>query len=141
MENEHWGHHHWDDSESNGESNGNHGYDDNHDESPAMHGHAAYGHYGKSHTVKKMKKVYHTGAMMNPMHHKKIHKGKPIVCDPQYIIRDCYVPRMVPVVHPVVTVNRHIIVNVPQHFYQPMTRNVVVDPGYPTRGGRTPKQL
>ncbi|GMA49997.1 hypothetical protein GCM10025857_13540 [Alicyclobacillus contaminans] len=57
----------------------------------------------------------------------------PIVCKPKYIVRDCYIPRMIPYVHPVITVNRHIVVNVPQHFYQPMVQNVLVDPGCPGR--------
>jgi hypothetical protein len=55
----------------------------------------------------------------------------PIMCKPQYRVRDCYIPRMVPYVHPIVNVNRHIVVNVPQHFYVPLTRNVFVDPGCP----------
>lgn len=58
-------------------------------------------------------------------------KCKPIICDPVYVYNDCCVPREVPIIHPVVTVNRRIIVNVPKHYYQPMTKNVVVDPGCP----------
>lgn len=65
-------------------------------------------------------------------------KCPPVMCDPQYVVRDCYIPREVPVVHPVVTVNRHVIVNVPRHYYQPVTRNVVVDPGCPGTGQRPP---
>ncbi len=56
----------------------------------------------------------------------------PIQCPPQYVVRDCYVPRVVPYVHPVVIVNRQNIVNVPHHIYQPVVQNVVNDPGYPT---------
>lgn len=52
----------------------------------------------------------------------------PVVCPPQYCVHDCYVPRIVPVIHPVVHVNRTVAVNVPQHFYQPIVRNVMVDP-------------
>jgi hypothetical protein len=55
----------------------------------------------------------------------------PIVCDPRYRVRNCYIPRVVPYVHPIVTVNRNVIVNVPRHYYVPTTRNVVVDPGCP----------
>ncbi|ADY55833.1 hypothetical protein Sgly_1533 [Syntrophobotulus glycolicus DSM 8271] len=49
---------------------------------------------------------------------------KPIVCPPQYVVRDHYAQQVVPVIHPVVTVNRQNIVNVPQHFIQPYTTNV-----------------
>jgi hypothetical protein len=59
----------------------------------------------------------------------------PIMCKPQYRIRDLYIPRMVPYVHPIVNINRHIVVNVPQHYYVPMTRNVIVDPGCPGCAG------
>ncbi len=58
-------------------------------------------------------------------------KCPPIICPPQYVVRDCYIPREVPVIHPIVNVNRHIIVNVPRHYYQPSTQDVVVDPGCP----------
>ncbi|WP_207652388.1 spore coat protein D [Desulfosporosinus sp. FKB] len=55
----------------------------------------------------------------------------PVICPPQYCVHDCFIPRMVPYIHPVVHVMRQNIVNVPQHFYQPMVRNVVFDPGCP----------
>ncbi len=58
-------------------------------------------------------------------------KCPPIICDPQYIVRDCYIPREVPIIHPIVNVERRVIVNVPRHYVQPMTRNEVVDPGCP----------
>lgn len=51
---------------------------------------------------------------------------KPIVCPAQYVVRDYYTPRVVPVIHPIVTVNRQNIVNVPQHYVQPTATNVVV---------------
>lgn len=50
----------------------------------------------------------------------------PIVCPAQYVVRDYYTPQYVPVIHPVVTVNRQNVVNVPQHYVQPVTTNVVV---------------
>ncbi|HHV64588.1 MAG TPA: hypothetical protein GXX46_05895 [Peptococcaceae bacterium] len=53
---------------------------------------------------------------------------RPIVCPAQYIVRDFCTPQVVPVIHPVVTVNRQNIVPVPQHFIQPLTTNVVVAP-------------
>ncbi len=59
---------------------------------------------------------------------------RPVVCPPQYCVQDYYTYREVPVIHPVVLVNRQNIVNVPRHIYQPITRNMVVDPGCP--GGR-----
>lgn len=53
----------------------------------------------------------------------------PVVCPPQYCVRDFYAQRTVPVIHPVVNVNRTNIVDVPQHFVQPTTQNVVVNQG------------
>jgi hypothetical protein len=91
-------------------------------------------HYGHvPHGVTKVK-VQKIKATYDPGYHHApapSHHCPPIVCDPQYVVRDCYVPREVPVVHPIVNVNRHVIVNVPRHYYQPVTRNVVVDPGCP----------
>lgn len=112
------------------------------DESSPMYAKPAYYGVGVTKTVKKTKKVYdpgHYGHVSVHHHHGKMKCG-PIVCDPQYIIRDCYIPREVPVVHPVVTVNRNIIVNVPRHYYQPMSKSVTVDPGCPTTG-RKPKGI
>lgn len=86
---------------------------------------------------KKMKKAYHPAYMAShPTPHPILHKCAPIVCDPQYVVRNCYVPREVPVIHPIVNVQRHVIVNVPRHYYQPMTKHEVVDPGCP--GGSNP---
>jgi hypothetical protein len=96
------------------------------------HGHPKFGYipYGVSKSVKKVKTVYDPGYVAHAPKPSS-HKCPPIVCDPQYVVRDCYIPREVPVVHPIVNVNRHVIVNVPKHYYQPMTKNVVVDPGCP----------
>ena len=55
---------------------------------------------------------------------------KPICCPPQYCVRDYYTQRMVPVIHPIVNINRQNIIDVPQHYYQQTTRNVVVDQGF-----------
>ncbi len=55
---------------------------------------------------------------------------RPIICPPKCVFHDSYIKREVPVIHPIVNVNRQHIVNVPRHIYQPVTRNVVVDPGY-----------
>ncbi len=54
---------------------------------------------------------------------------RPVVCPPQYCVRDFCAQRTVPVIHPVVTVNRTNVVDVPQHFVQPTTQNVVVNQG------------
>ncbi|GAB6154234.1 hypothetical protein JCM17380_29840 [Desulfosporosinus burensis] len=62
--------------------------------------------------------------------------GKPICCPPQYCVRDYYTQRIVPVIHPIVNINRQNIIDVPQHYYQTITRNVVVDQGYQTNLGR-----
>ena len=57
--------------------------------------------------------------------------GYTVVCPPQYIVRDFVTPRVIPVIHPVVTVNRQNVVNVPQHFIQPSSVNVTVaQPGF-----------
>ncbi|WP_206832532.1 hypothetical protein [Alicyclobacillus fructus] len=55
----------------------------------------------------------------------------PIVCPPIYEYHDCYICREVPVIQPVVRVNRQFIVNVPRYVVQPETKNVTVDPGCP----------
>jgi spore coat protein D len=56
--------------------------------------------------------------------------GNPICCPPEYCVRDYYTQRIIPVIHPVVNINRQNIVDVPQHYYQPTTRNVVVNQGF-----------
>ena len=56
--------------------------------------------------------------------------GHPIVCPPQYCVRDFVTPHVVPVIHPVVNVNRQHIVGVPQHYYQPYTANLLVNHGF-----------
>ena len=61
--------------------------------------------------------------------------GKPICCPPEYCVRDYYTQRIVPVIHPIVNINRQNIVDVPQHYYQTMTRNVVVDQGLQANQG------
>ncbi|OLN21517.1 hypothetical protein BTO30_14395 [Domibacillus antri] len=58
---------------------------------------------------------------------------RPVMCPPKCVVRDYYTTREVPFIHPIININRQNIVNVPRHIYQPITRNVVVDPGYPTR--------
>lgn len=60
---------------------------------------------------------------------------KPICCPPEYCVRDYYTQRMVPVIHPIVNINRQNIVDVPQHYYQQITRNVVVNQGFQANQG------
>lgn len=55
---------------------------------------------------------------------------KPICCPPQYCVRDSYAQRFVPVIHPIVMINRQNIIDVPQHFYQQTERNLVVNQGF-----------
>ena len=55
---------------------------------------------------------------------------KPICCPPEYCVRDYYTQRVVPVIHPIVTINRQNVIDVPQHYYQQTTRNVVVNQGF-----------
>ena len=55
---------------------------------------------------------------------------KPICCPPQYCVQDYYTQRFVPVIHPIVTINRQNIIDVPQHYYQQTTQNVVVNQGF-----------
>ncbi|MEK3977170.1 MULTISPECIES: hypothetical protein [unclassified Psychrobacillus] len=52
--------------------------------------------------------------------------AEPIVCPPQYRVSDSFVPRMQPVIQPIVNVNREHIVNVPQYFVTESNETVVV---------------
>ena len=56
--------------------------------------------------------------------------GKPVCCPPEYCVRDFYTQRIIPVIHPIENINRQNIVDVPQHYYQTTTRNVVADQGF-----------
>ncbi|MHB8075740.1 spore coat protein D [Desulfosporosinus fructosivorans] len=55
---------------------------------------------------------------------------RPICCPPQYCVQDFYTQRFVPVIHPIVTINRQNIIDVPQHIYQRAERTVVVNQGF-----------
>ncbi len=70
---------------------------------------------------------------MGEEHHDPGCKNKPIYCDPRYIVHDTFVPRFVPVIHPIVHVNRQNIVNVPRHIFQNSEQTEVIDPGYPDK--------
>lgn len=59
---------------------------------------------------------------------------KPICCPPECCVQDHYFQRFVPVIHPIVVINRQNIIDVPQHIYQRTTRNVVVNQGFQAQG-------
>ncbi len=59
---------------------------------------------------------------------------KPICCPPQYCVQDSYTQRFVPVIHPIVVINRQNVIDVPQHYYQQTERNVVVNQGFQGQG-------
>lgn len=63
---------------------------------------------------------------------------KPICCPPVYCVEDYYTQRSVPVVHPVVIIKRQNVIDVPQHYYQQTTRNVVVNQGFQAQGQALP---
>ena len=54
----------------------------------------------------------------------------PIVCPPRFVVHDRFIRRSVPVIHPVVRINRLNIVHVPRNIVRPFTRNIVVDRGF-----------
>ncbi len=49
---------------------------------------------------------------------------QPIVCPPQYRCHDTFVPREVPVIHPIVNVNRQHTVVIPRNYVTETTRTV-----------------
>jgi len=53
---------------------------------------------------------------------------KPIVAPPQYCVRDRFVARPQPIIHPVVHVDRVNVVNVPKPIYKPIYKRQIVDP-------------
>ncbi|GKV66368.1 MULTISPECIES: hypothetical protein [Sporosarcina] len=50
---------------------------------------------------------------------------QPIVCPTQYRYNDCFTQQEFPVIHPIVNVNRHHVVGVPQHYYTESTQDVM----------------
>ena len=59
---------------------------------------------------------------------------QPVICPPQYRYSDQFIPRQVPVIHPVVNVNRQHMVDVPRHYYTETTENVMGAPMVANRG-------
>ena len=47
--------------------------------------------------------------------------------------RGRFIPREVPVIHPIVHVNRHHIVDVPRHSFRHFRRDEFIEHGFPTR--------
>lgn len=52
--------------------------------------------------------------------------AEPIICPPQYRVSDSFIPRVQPVIQPIVNVNREHIVNVPQYYVTESNETVVV---------------
>ena len=70
------------------------------------------------------------------MHHNNCHSCKqskwaspaqPIVCPPQYRVHDTFVPRIQPVIQPIVNVNREHMVNVPQYYFTETNETVAAE--------------
>lgn len=57
---------------------------------------------------------------------------EPIVCPPEFRCHDVFMPREVPVIHPIVNVNRHHCVDIPKHYFTETTKDVM---GAPVYGG------
>jgi hypothetical protein len=74
------------------------------------------------------------------MHHGNCHGNQvmPIVCPPEYRCHDEFIPREVPVIHPIVNVNRHHYVDIPKHYYEETSVDVMGAPVVP-RGGFGPE--
>lgn len=63
---------------------------------------------------------------------------QPVVCPTQYRFNDCFTTQEIPYIHPIVNVNRHNIVGVPQHYYTETTENVMGSTIMPGRGPQGP---
>lgn len=59
---------------------------------------------------------------------------QPVVCPTQYRFNDCYTKQEMPFIHPIVNVNRHHVVGVPQHYYTETTEDVRGSTIMPGRG-------
>lgn len=59
---------------------------------------------------------------------------QPIVCPTQYRYNDCFTKQEIPYIHPIVNVNRHNVVGVPQHYYTETTQDVMGSTIMPGRG-------
>lgn len=71
--------------------------------------------------------------MQNPQQMQGFPQAQPVICPPQYRYFDQFTPRQVPVIHPIVNVNRQHVVDIPEHFYTETTENVM---GAPLTEGR-----
>lgn len=61
-------------------------------------------------------------------------RPQPIVCPTQYVVNDQFIRREVPIIHPVVFINRRNIIDVPRHITAPVQREVVVNHGFSPYG-------
>ncbi|WP_143561171.1 hypothetical protein [Sporosarcina sp. P20a] len=59
---------------------------------------------------------------------------QPVFCPPQYRFNDCFTKQEMPFIHPIVNVNRHHVVGVPQHYYTETTEDVMGSTIMPGRG-------
>ena len=57
-----------------------------------------------------------------------IPQAEPVICPPEYCVRDEFMPRIVPVIHPIVNVNRQHYVDVPRHYFTETTETVMGAP-------------
>ncbi|GMA59964.1 hypothetical protein NZD89_10350 [Alicyclobacillus fastidiosus] len=48
--------------------------------------------------------------------------------------KDGFGPPLMPVPRPIIYVDRYIYVDIPRHYYVPVTRRVVVEQGHPAQG-------
>ena len=64
------------------------------------------------------------------MHNRRVN---PKICPPEYIVRDRFIPREVPHIHPIIHVNRHHIVDVPRHIHRHFRRDEFYEQGYTNR--------
>ncbi|MFS0824729.1 spore coat protein D [Bacillus sp. 1P02SD] len=53
-------------------------------------------------------------------------RPRPIVCPPKYHVRNQFVKRVHPIIHPIVNVNRINVIDVPRHIIKPIRRTEVV---------------
>ncbi|NCU17272.1 spore coat protein D [Pallidibacillus pasinlerensis] len=52
--------------------------------------------------------------------------SRPVYCPPRYHVRNKFVKRVHPVIHPIVHVNRINVIDVPRHIIKPIYRTEVI---------------
>ncbi len=58
---------------------------------------------------------------------------RPITRPPRYVVHNEFVRCEIPIIQPVVHVNRLNVIDVPRHIYKPIRKNVVVEHRHPFR--------